>query len=117
MPRRSGKVYRDIGLRPDHNAWLEKHAGGPRGVSKVIEMCIARTMKQADSADRIDLLQSEVDQLCDTLRKTHARMERIASFLEFQVWMGAGRDDTRFNAILDEFEKFNQQEEQANAAE
>jgi hypothetical protein len=117
MPRKSGKEYREIGLRPDHSKWLEEQAGGPRGISRVVEACIARTMKHSDAADRIDRLQAEVDDLKQAAVKSQNRLDKIAAFLEFQVWIGVGRDEVRFDAWYQEFDKFtnNGNEESQNA--
>jgi hypothetical protein len=117
MPRKSGRIYRDIGLRPEHNKWVEEQAGGPRGVSKVIEQCINRTMRHSDAADRIDLLQAEVDDLKGLLAKSDKRLDKVAAFLEFQVWVAVGKDQPRFDAWYQEFDEFtnNGNEESQNA--
>jgi|tagenome__1003787_1003787.scaffolds.fasta_scaffold20166343_2 hypothetical protein len=113
MPRRSGRVYRDIGLRPEHNKWLEEQAGGKRGVSKIVEACIARTMMHSDAADKVDRLQADVDVLKTTLEHAAKRLDTIAAFLEFQVWIGVGRNQPSFDAWYEEFNEFQKEPENA----
>ncbi len=113
MPRKSGKEYREIGLLPEHNKWLEEQAGGPRGIGKIVGACIARTMKHSDAADKVDRLQAEVSDLKETLDQANQRLGRIAAFLEYQVWIGVGRNQSAFDAWYEEFTDFQKEPENA----
>lgn len=118
MPKRSGKVYRDIGLLPDNNEWVSEQAGGERRISEVVNKCITRARRQNDALDRIDRLAGEIARLSGAMIYAQQRLDRMAAFLEFQVWKSVGDNTARFDAWMNEFETFNQpQEEQSNAAE
>lgn len=106
MASRCNKEYRQIGLTFEHSKWLEDQAGGPRGISNVVNKCIARTMRHNDALDRLDLLGAEVTSLSAAAVHASQRMERLTRFLEFQVWLAVGKDEARFDAWLDEFEQF-----------
>lgn len=117
MPKRSGKVYRDIGLLPDNNEWVSEQAGGERRISEVVNKCISRVRRQDDALDRIDGLAGEIARLSGAMIYAQQRVSRMAAFLEFQVWKSVGENEARFDAWMNEFETFNQPEEQSNAAE
>lgn len=117
MAKRNGKVYRDIGLEPDNNEWVSEQAGGERRISEIVNKCITRTRRQSDALDRIDRLAAEIARLSGAMVYAQERLSRMTAFLEFQVWKSVGENDVRFDAWMDEFEKFNQPEEQTNAAE
>ena len=116
MPRRSGKIYRDIGITPAHNRWLEEQAGGPRGVSEIVNKCIARTMRHSDALDRMDLLNQDVTKLAGALESVDQRIDRLTRFIEFQTWLAVGENADRFDAWMDKFEQF-AKEDETNASE
>lgn len=113
MPYKSKRHYRDIGFRHDHSKWIDEQAGGPRGASKIVEKCIDRVMKHTDAADRIDRLEEKVVILSEALKKSNDRLDRIAAFLEFQVWIGVGRNEASFDKWHEEFSQW--QKEEVNA--
>lgn len=113
MPYRSKRYYRDIGFRHDHNKWLEEQAGGKRGVSKVVEKCIDRVMKQRDAVDRVDRLQDEVTELKASLQVSSQRLNTVTAFLEYQVWIGVGRNETAYDKWFEEFSQWQKDSEHA----
>jgi hypothetical protein len=115
MPRRSGKIYRDLGLTPENNKWIEEQAGGQKKASDIVNKCIAMTRRKADAMDRIDVVADEVARLSGALNHANERLARLTAFLEFQTWVAVGRDTPRFDAWLDEFEQFSKEDADTHA--
>jgi hypothetical protein len=103
MPYRSKKHWRDIGFRPDQNKWLEEQAGGPRGVSKVVEKCIDRVMNHTDAADRLERVEKQVTRIAATLDEANARLDTLAAFLDYQLWIGTNRNEAAYDQWHNDF--------------
>jgi len=114
LPYKSKRHYREIGFRHDHSKWLDEQAGGPRGVSRIVEKCIERVMKHTDAADRLDQLEDQVVSLKASLAQSNQRLDKIAAFLEFQVWVGVGRNEASFDKWHNEFSEWQKEEVNAN---
>lgn len=115
MPRRSGKIYRDLGLTPENNKWVEEQCGGQKKASDIVNKCIGMTRRKADAMDRIDVVAEEVSRLSGALNHANQRLARLTAFLEFQTWVAVGRDASRFDTWLDEFEQFSKEDTDAHA--
>jgi hypothetical protein len=123
MATRNGRIYREIGIRPEHDRWIMEQIGGKRergkgarGISRVVEQCIARTMKHSDAADRIDRLQAEVDRLKEALEDANDGVADLAAFLKFQVWMGVGKNRASYEAWMEEFRNFELMDKEKDSA-
>lgn len=106
MAYRSRREYRMIGFKPDQLKWLDEQKEGKNGRSKAVEWCIERARRQRDAATAIDALHNEIDEL-------KARMDRIAAFLEFQVWVEKGRNPASMDTWHEEFSQWQKDSDNA----
>lgn len=112
MPRKTTPRH-EIAFRPDHEKWLKEQVSGPRGISKVVEKCIDRVMRQTDAATRLELIQAEIVRIAKVTDENSGRLDTLAAFLDYQTWIATGRNDPAYEKWHEDFIKWRKESDNA----